>query len=244
MPVLLATLDGLAIVAVPPRLKSSTSRTPVQPVLGIVEELEEKLEQGANEVTLARPEVEMLARNANRLVRLTSDILEVSRIEAKALKLRKEPVELVNKISGVIEDAKSFIEKGKDVKIVFAPRKIGDRIVVDADRAKLFEVLSNLIKNAIKFTEKGVVEVSIEKEGEYAKISVRDTGKGIDPEMMPRLFVKFATSSDEGTGLGLFISKSIVEAHGGRIWAENNADGLGATFTFTLPIEKAKEIKS
>jgi signal transduction histidine kinase len=218
-------------------------RTPVQPVLGIVEELEEKLEQGASEVTLARPEVEMLARNANRLVRLTSDILEVSRIEARALKLKKEPVELVNKISGVVADAKSFIEKGKDVGIVFEPRPI-DRFVVEADRDKLFRVLSNLIKNAIKFTEKGVVEVSLEKEGDYAKISVRDTGRGIDPEMMPRLFAKFATSSDEGTGLGLFISKSIVEAHGGRIWAQNNHDGVGATFTFTLPIEKDMEIKS
>jgi signal transduction histidine kinase len=180
----------------------------------------------------------MLARNANRLVRLTSDILEVSRIESKALKLRKEPVELVNKISNVVADAKSFIEKGKDVKIVFEPGRIGDRVMVEADRAKLFEVLSNLIRNAIKFTEKGVVEVSLEKEGDHAKISVRDTGKGIDPEIMPRLFTKFATSSDEGTGLGLFISKSIVEAHGGRIWAQNNPDGVGATFTFTLPIEE------
>ena len=127
---------------------------------------------------------------------------------------------------------------------MFEPRLIGDRIVVEADRDKFFRVLSNLIRNAIKFTEKGVVEVSLEKESDHAKISVRDTGRGIDPEMMPRLFAKFATSSDEGTGLGLFISKSIVEAHGGRIWAQNNPDGVGATFTFTLPMEKDREIKS
>jgi two-component system, OmpR family, sensor histidine kinase VicK len=115
---------------------------------------------------------------------------------------------------------------------------------VEADRAKLFEVLSNLIGNAIKFTENGTISVSIEKEDGHARISVRDDGKGIDPEIMPRLFTKFATNSDQGTGLGLFISKNIVEAHGGKIWANNNPDGQGATFTFTLPMEKVEEIKS
>lgn len=218
-------------------------RTPVQPVLGIVEELEEKLAEGATEITIKKPEIEMLARNADRLVKLTSDILEASRIEARALKLRMEPVDLVEKIEGIMEDSKAFIEKGKDVQVVFHNR-VGSQFVIEADRTRLFEVLSNLIKNAIKFTEAGVVAILLEKKDDYAEISVKDTGRGIEYEILPRLFAKFVTNSDQGTGLGLFISRGIVEAHGGRIWAQNNPDGQGATFTFTLPMGKVKEIKS
>jgi signal transduction histidine kinase len=219
-------------------------RTPMQPVLGIVEGLEDRLDKGATEITISRPEIEMLARNANRLLKLTSDILEVSRIEAKALKLKKEPVELDTKIEAVITDVSRLVGKEKDVEIVLEPNNDHNHLVVEADRAKLFEVLSNLIGNAIKFTENGTISVSIEKEDGHARISVRDSGRGIDPEIMPRLFTKFATNSDQGTGLGLFISKNIVEAHGGKIWANNNPDGQGATFTFTLPMEKVEEIKS
>lgn len=218
-------------------------RTPVQPVLGIVEELEDKLAEGETEISIKKPEIEMLARNANRLVKLTSDILDASRIETKVLKLRMEPVDLVEKIQGVVEDSKAFIEKEKDVQILF-DNQAGRRFIIEADRTRLFEVLSNLIKNAIKFTERGTVSVSLVKRDGYAEISVKDTGRGIEPEIMPRLFSKFATDSDQGTGLGLFISRGIVEAHGGRVWAQNNPNGQGATFTFTLPVGKAKEIES
>lgn len=218
-------------------------RTPVQPVLGIVEELEEKLAEGATEITIKKPEIEMLARNANRLVKLTSDILDASRIEAKVLKLRMEPVDLVEKIQGIVEDSKAFIEKGKEVQVVFH-NQVGSQFVIEADKTRLFEVLSNLIKNAIKFTERGTVSVALVKRDGQAGISVKDSGRGIGSEIMPRLFSKFVTDSDQGTGLGLFISRGIVEAHGGRIWAENNPDGQGATFTFTLPVGKAREIES
>lgn len=118
----------------------------------------------------------------------------------------------------------------------------GPVIVAAADSYRLRQVLANLLDNAVKFTEKGEVTVSLEKQdgegGEEAKVSVSDSGRGIDPEIMPRLFQKFAGKSDVGTstGLGLYISKAIVEAHGGRIWAENNKDRKGATFTFTLPV--------
>jgi signal transduction histidine kinase len=97
------------------------------------------------------------------------------------------------------------------------------------------QVVSNLFGNAIKFTEEGTVSVEAEKRDGYIIVRVHDSGTGIDPDIMPRLFTKFATKSEKGTGLGLFISKSIVEAHGGRMWGENNKDGRGATFTFTLP---------
>jgi signal transduction histidine kinase len=136
----------------------------------------------------------------------------------------------------VLEDSRSFIPNEKKVLIVFEPNR--EPLFVQADRARMFEVLSNLIRNAIKFIEKeGTITIRVEKnDNGYALVSIKDTRIGIAPGMMPRLFTKFATTSGQGTGLGLFISKSIVEAHGGEIWAENNSDGKGATFSFTLPV--------
>jgi len=117
-------------------------------------------------------------------------------------------------------------------------------IYVHADKVRLYEVIANLLSNAIKFTQKGTISIStnirsnMNNNIDEVIIRIRDTGAGIHPEILPRLFTKFATRSDRGTGLGLFISKGIVEAHGGRIWAENNSDGKGATFSFTLPLSK------
>jgi signal transduction histidine kinase len=108
--------------------------------------------------------------------------------------------------------------------------------MVEGDKERIFEVISNLLNNAIKFTEEGEIVVVLDEKDGQAMVNVRDTGRGIAPEIYPNLFTKFTTKSERGTGLGLFISKSIVEAHGGRIWAENNKDGKGATFTFTLPL--------
>ena len=119
-------------------------------------------------------------------------------------------------------------------------------VLIDADRAKITQVIFNLLSNAIKFTKKGTITIKSEKKEEEQQqkediqqeviVSIKDTGEGIDHEILPRLFSKFATKSYHGTGLGLFISKSIVQAHSGRIWAENNADGKGATFYFSLPL--------
>ncbi len=107
-----------------------------------------------------------------------------------------------------------------------------------ADKGRISQVLSNLVSNALKFSKSGTITVSIEISNYDNKkefiVSVKDTGVGIDSDMMPRLFTKFSSKSQTGTGLGLFISKSLVEAHGGRIWAENNPDGKGATFRFSL----------
>jgi signal transduction histidine kinase len=127
--------------------------------------------------------------------------------------------------------------------------------LVEGDKRRIAQVVSNLLNNAIKFTREGAITVSPriskrididsmrgEEETTELIVAVNDTGSGIDPELMPRLFTKFATQSHQGTGLGLFISKSIIEAHGGRIWAENNKDQYnnaghnGATFYFTLPV--------
>jgi signal transduction histidine kinase len=128
----------------------------------------------------------------------------------------------------------------KNTKIIVSQLE-GD-ITLYADRERITQVVSNLLTNALKFTDSGTISIKAERmDGGDVSISVTDTGSGIDPAIMPRLFTKFATKSHKGTGLGLYISKAIVEAHGGKIWAENNKDGRGATFTFTLPIQKLNQ---
>ncbi|MGC2383956.1 MAG: ATP-binding protein [Nitrososphaeraceae archaeon] len=124
-------------------------------------------------------------------------------------------------------------------------------IQVDEDKNRLTQVISNLIDNAVKFTTQGsiTIKAEIEKEDDgKALVSVTDTGPGIDPEIMPRLFTKFVAKSNKGTGLGLFISKSIIEAHRGRIWALNNysLDGnsiRGATFAFNISLSRSRKSK-
>jgi len=209
-------------------------RTPIQPLLGAAEILEEELEKGADNMKISKSEIDMIIRNAKRLGRLSSDLLEASRIESKSLKLAKEPLDMNEKIQNVIKDSKSFIEKSKDIQLVYKPGSDAP-IIVEADKSRIFEVLSNLVRNAIKFTKEGTITVSSELSDGSVIVKVQDTGKGIDSEIMPKLFNKFASKSESGTGLGLFISRNIIEAHGGRIWAENNKDGVGATFSFSLP---------
>jgi signal transduction histidine kinase len=145
------------------------------------------------------------------------------------------------KIQKVIEDCRIFIQEEQDVKLIFEDLTGDGDVFVEADKSKLFEVLSNLIRNSIKFTNKGVITVILEQSDGNVQVSVKDTGSGIDPEISPKLFEKFTTKGEKGTGLGLYISKNIIEAHGGSIWAENNPDGNGATFTFTLPMAKKEK---
>lgn len=231
-------------------------RTPVQPLLGMTDILMSQFEEDEQqqqqqqagkkktqnnkkkEITVTKEEIEMIARNVKRLERLTSDILDVSRIEGNALKLNLEVIDLNEKIRIVVNDEISAIPQGKALKIIFDQREKAP-LFVKGDKSRLFEVLSNLIGNAIKFTDSGgTITVTAEKTAakNEAIVSIKDTGKGIDMEILPRLFSKFASKSDKGTGLGLFLSKGIIEAHGGKIWAENNKDGIGATFRFTLPL--------
>ncbi|HJU95278.1 MAG TPA: HAMP domain-containing sensor histidine kinase [Nitrososphaera sp.] len=228
-------------------------RTPVQPLLGMTdilmsqfeEDQQQEEEKASNknnnkkkEITVTKEEIEMIARNAKRLERLTSDILDVSRIEGNALRLNVEVIDLNEKIRIVVNDELNAIPQGKKLKIIFDQRERAP-LFVKGDKSRLFEVLSNLIGNAIKFTDSGgTITVTAEKTADKneAVVSIKDTGKGIDTEILPRLFAKFASKSDNGTGLGLFLSQGIIQAHGGKIWAENNKDGIGATFRFTLPL--------
>jgi signal transduction histidine kinase len=214
-------------------------RTPIQALLGIIDLIESKTDIRKEKVELSRAIIEMMIRNVTRLERLSANILDASRIESNTLKLNKEVFDLNQKVLQVIDDLKIITyRENKNIKIV--SNSIPDKLEIYADKSRIFEVLSNLIRNSIRFSdeEEATIIVNVEQKEGYAVVEVRDNGRGIDPEIMPKLFTKFATKSYQGIGLGLYISKSIVEAHGGKIWAENNRNGKGATFTFTLPVQK------
>ena len=206
-------------------------RTPIQPILGLSEAVLSKSKDETQKELL-----EVVVRNAKRLTTLVENILDVTRIENQSLSLRKERLNINGIILNILEEYEGRDNKKKDnVKIVFTPK---DDFFVEADKGRVMQVISNLMNNAIKFTLKGTITVTTKKKEENNEIivSIKDTGSGIDPEIMSRLFSKFATKSQTGTGLGLFVSQNIVEAHGGKIWAENNSDGRGCTFSFSLPL--------
>jgi signal transduction histidine kinase len=152
------------------------------------------------------------------------------------LELKKERVNINEKIRDVINDVKNQIINPDRLKIIFS-EKIKP-VYVETDKTRLYQVIANLITNAIKFTREGTITVSIDVNdiNDELIVTVKDSGEGIHSDIIPRLFTKFATKSNTGTGLGLYISKNIIEAHGGRIWAVNNQDGRGATFSFSLPV--------
>lgn len=205
-------------------------RTPVQPILGLSEVLLSKKGNIEDYFDL----VSAINRNAKRLQHLTEDILDVTRIESHTLILHKEEVDVCEKILNVIDDTKDQINDPGKLRVIFYQPK--NPVYVSADKTRLYQVIANLLNNAIKFTKEGTISINVEdKENSQVTISVKDTGAGISPEIAPRLFTKFVTTSDAGTGLGLYLSKSIVDAHGGKMWAQNNPGKVGATFGFTFP---------
>ena len=209
-------------------------RTPIQPILGLSEIIRPKVNAEDREY------VDVIIRNAKRLQRLTEEILDVTKIESQSLKLKKEEFNLNHILLNCINDMimKKYPKGGDDTKILYEPKDV----LVEADKGRIAQVISNLLSNAIKFAPGGTISVlstvndNNKNNDKEVIITVKDSGQGIDPDMLPKLFSKFATKSFSGTGLGLFICKSIVEAHGGSIWAQNNSDGKGATFSFSLPL--------
>jgi signal transduction histidine kinase len=216
-------------------------RTPIQPILGLTEFVYSKITD-----TNQRELLDAVIRNAKRLQQLTEDILDITRIESKSLKLKKEVFALNDIIPSIIEDYRKQIQESRSkfyTRLVYQP--LDETVIIEADKARIAQVISNLLSNAIKFTKEGIISVRLQKNEEDGKgynqeviVSVKDTGIGIDPEIFPRLFTKFTTKSYHGTGLGLFISKNVVEAHGGKVWAQNNPDGKGSTFYFSLRLNE------
>lgn len=233
-------------------------RTPIQPIVGLTEVLRE----GGDQLDIERQKqlLDAISRNASRLNKLSEDLLDVTRIESQTLNLYKQKINLRELVADIIKDLvpcqigefkpsyKASLQKQTSGSrqpslpvLLFECKE--DNVYVMGDSARLTQVICNVLANAIEFSSKpgGVISVILKKEndGDYGKcaiVSIKDNGSGIDIDVLPRLFSKFATKSEKGMGLGLFISKSIVEAHGGQMWAENNQDGNGATFTFLLPL--------
>jgi two-component system, OmpR family, sensor histidine kinase VicK len=234
-------------------------RAPIQPILGLAEVLRSRQEV---QMEKQRELLSVIIRNAKRLKKLTENILDITRIENKSLELQKEPLDIDELVIGVLNDALEESEVSKSVRLVYNHNKnrkfdsalspshsetstafAGSFISVKADRSRLTQVMTNLIGNAIKFSnEDDTVTVSVSEENRIQDfnvllVRVEDTGIGINPAIRPRLFKKFASKSEKGMGLGLFISKNIVEAHGGEIWADTLKKERGAAFSFTIPID-------
>jgi two-component system, OmpR family, sensor histidine kinase VicK len=203
-------------------------RTPIQPILGLSGVLQDLIHKEPEKLY-----VEMILRNARRLEKLTEDLLDVTRIESHSFHLEKERFNLKDAISALIRDYQKQAD-GNRIQFHYDNKDV----IVNADRERVTQVIANLLRNSISFTgEGGVISITADTKNDQVVISVRDTGTGISPEIYPKLFTKFVTKSEKGTGLGLFISKSIIEAHGGRIWGKNNKDNeAGATFSFALPL--------
>jgi signal transduction histidine kinase len=212
-------------------------RTPIQPILGLAQVLKDQI----SDPTQIRS-LDVILRNAKRLQKLQEEMFDVTRIEGGSMKIYKESFNLKELIFSVLQDFRTQLKDEARIKLNY--RSDGDVWVI-ADKNRIIQVISNLLDNAIKFTKAGRILVQLRKrkgkkiaDNNQLIVSVKNEGPGIDPSIMPRLFTKFATKSNKGTGLGLYISKSIIEAHGGKIWAENNSDEKGATFTLILPMQK------
>jgi signal transduction histidine kinase len=210
----------------------------------------ERLQKLASDILdIARIESSTFRLNKKSL-NLNSAISNIVKDYVKRQKQRKarDITGLISNTNGGNHNNKNKDTKAMQTKLVFQSKvKEGEDIVVEADEERLTEVIDNILDNAFKFTDSyGRVRVSLEKKQEeqgqqHAIITIKDTGTGIDPEILPRLFTKFATKSHKGTGLGLYISTNIVEAHGGKLYAINNSGGKGATFTITLPLFDKKQ---
>jgi signal transduction histidine kinase len=221
-------------------------RTPIQPILGLTGILRSNISRDRTSAAKHDELLDTIMRNARRLQRLADDILDVTKIESESLNLKKECFNLNDVITNGIDDIITNIAKNSQqtdlTKLVYQPCDI----FLEADKSRITQVISNILDNAVKFSKANVnkedevamININADRVDDQAIVSIKDTGTGVDPEILPRLFTKFASKSFQGTGLGLYISKSIVEAHGGKIWAENNTDGKGATFSFSLPVVK------
>lgn len=219
-------------------------RTPIQPILGLADIKELQLQDDdrkgggegkGEEIKITKDEMNIIIRNAKRLEKLSSDILEIARIESGNLRLNLQEFDLNNDvIMPLVKDLQSSMN-GKDLKINLSIQG-GKKMPVKGDVNRITQALWNLLDNALKFTDKGSISIIAKKENDYIVITVKDTGSGINSKILPRLFTRFATMSEKGTGIGLYISKKIVEAHGGKISGQNNEDGPGASFSISLPM--------
>ena len=224
-------------------------RTPIQPILGLSDLINHSLQNDTSEIDKSelKSDMKVIYRNAKKLQKLTNDILDVSRIDSHILNLNTSRFDFVELIKNTIEDFTTNSEKKEEnIFIDFdyhdetkSKEALDQSILIEGDKTRISQVLLNLLNNARKFTEEGKITVTvlIKKDAKEVIVSISDSGKGINSEVMNHLFEKFISRSDSGTGLGLYISKNIIEAHRGKIWASNNQNGIGSTFSFSIPVE-------
>ncbi len=210
-------------------------RTPVQAIINYAE-LAKSYEDNREEY------YDKLLKSVLRLHKLTEDILDAARIESKTLRLNKE-VFLLNDVLRSSVDEQRRAAARKELKLHIEQP---EPVYIFGDKTRIGQVLANLLINAVKFTDKGSIRVAAQLDKRAGKVTVRvtDTGIGIDRSMVPLLFARFVAKSESGTGLGLFISKSIIEAHDGKIWVEKSEPGLGSTFAFELPVSSTIPARS
>ncbi|HEV8359943.1 MAG TPA: ATP-binding protein [Candidatus Thermoplasmatota archaeon] len=211
---------------------------PLTPIVLQVQLLKSRLASTAGEKD--RAALDMLDRNVRRLGRLLDDLLEVSRMQAGRLALRRERVDVAQLVQDVLQ---TYADTAKRLGVELV-REVSGPAEIDADPDRVAQVVGNFVGNALKFTPRGGrVTVAVLAGPDEVAVRVTDTGVGLREQELPRLFQPFAQMHGKekgGTGLGLFISKGVVEQHGGRIWAESEGPGRGATFSFTLPLSRAR----
>ncbi|HJT84174.1 MAG TPA: HAMP domain-containing sensor histidine kinase [Nitrososphaeraceae archaeon] len=226
-------------------------KTPIQPIIAFAEVLQKEGE--INNIEKNKQYLDIIFRNSKRLKQITDDLLDVAKIETGSFFLNKEKFSLREMIIDILKEYEQFkIQYQKNLKLNYESSDNDNQIIIEADRKRLCQVIRNLLNNAIHFTNEGSITVIVKerKKNDFINdkideilVSIKDTGTGIHQEILPKLFTKFSTKSlKDGTGLGLFISKSIIEMHGGKIWATNNNEedrkDLGSTFTFSLPVKE------
>ncbi|MER5175961.1 MAG: HAMP domain-containing sensor histidine kinase [Candidatus Nitrosocosmicus sp.] len=246
-------------------------RNPIQPILGLSQVLRSKVTQKREKERQIKIDeisniLDVIIYNARKMNRLTDNVLDMAKIETGLLFLKKERFDLKELLQSVVDDYKSQnnnVDKSGSsnyhnhhiILSVFHSSSVtaeeeeeeeeqnADLFGIEADRERISQVISNLLNNALKFTNlDDTIEIKLKKKENKSTreviVNIIDTGIGIDPEIYPRLFAKFGTKPNkDGTGLGLFVCKGIVEAHGGNIWGKNNNDDKGATFSFSLPLK-------
>ena len=214
-------------------------RTPIHNILGYSELLLMELE---NDTTKSHPasknqSIQAIFRNANRLQMLTEGILNIARIERKTLKLNKKQINLIAEMHGFIEHIirSEISTNNKKIEILFQPEE--EYITIEADNVLLQGIIHNLLDSSIKLVKDDeTICVDIKRFYDEIDISIKLAVSGVDPRMLPSFFTKFEYKSYQGLGLSLFIAKTIVEAHGGRIWVENAPNSNTVLFTFSLPV--------
>lgn len=210
-------------------------RTPMAIIKGSLSQLLDQTAENTQEIVDRL--LHLSLGNVNRLTTMINDLLDLSKIEAGKVEIRKKPID----INGVIKEVyHSFEAQAKGRGIDLRYRFSHERIIVDADRDKVVQIFMNLVGNALKFTQQGFIEIAAQEQQAIVQCVVQDSGPGISPEDVKKVFSKFQQFGHrnihgiKGTGLGLSISKGLVELHGGRIWLESQV-GVGTQFIFILP---------